>query len=421
MLPLRLRIVLVSLSLFAVVACTVPTSPFTPTPSLADTVNSGEAAKSVNTFAADLYSRLRATDGNLIVSPYSISTALAMTASGAEGSTRDEMSRVLHLPEPDKIGPAFRAMSASIISPPNMKHRPELSIANSLWVQKGHPWKKDYLSRTRDDFHAGLFDVDFTRDAEAARGRINNWVEKETRDRIQDLVPQGMIGRDTQMVLANAIYFKSQWAEAFKKTDTKPEDFTLASGQKVKIPLMHQQNKFWLREEDGFQMLKLPYDGGTASMYVFLPHRHDGLPALEQKFNAKNLEGWTQKSKHSDQEVRVRLPKFKFTVPTELTNVLQAMGLREAFSARANFRGMTDHPEGIFISRVIHKAFVEVDEVGTEAAAATAVSMALGSAAPVQAAPQIPEFRADRPFLFVIKHEITGAVLFIGRVNDPTR
>src|SRR5262249_24513989 len=156
----------------------------------------------------------------------------------------------LHLPDPDKLGPAFRAMSASVTAAPkNAKHKPELSVANSLWMQKGHPWKKDYLSRTRDDFHAGLFDVDFAHDTEATRGRINKWVEKETHDRIKDLVPQGAIDRDTQMVLVNAIYFKTQWAEAFKKENTNPADFTLANGQKIKTPLMHQQNKYWLREE----------------------------------------------------------------------------------------------------------------------------------------------------------------------------
>jgi serpin B len=421
MLLLRARIVFASLPLLAVVACMLPNSPFPYTPSLSETVNSGEATKSVNAFAVDLYSHLRTGNGNLIVSPYSISTALAMTASGAEGTTRDEMTRVLHLPESEKLGPAFHAMTASVTTAPlGTRHKPELSVANSLWMQKGHPWKKDYLARAREDFRAGLFDVDFKNDTESARGRINRWVEKETRDRIKDLVPPDAINSDTQMVLANAIYFKAHWADEFKKSNTKPDDFTLASGQKIQVPLMYQQNKFWLEEHEGFQILKMPYEGEATSMYVILPRTHDGLPALERKLDAQTLWSWTLgRGKMSPVEAKVWIPKFKFTVPTELRGVLQKMGLREAFDpGRANFKGMTDHPNGVYINRVIHKAFVETDEVGTEAAAATAV-MTFGATAPNRLPPPIPVFRADRPFLFVIKHEQTGAVLFIGRVLDP--
>ncbi len=421
MYPMRVRTVLAAFSLLTVVACTIPTSPFNP-PSLRTVVNAGEATQSVNAFAGDLLAHMRARSGNLIVSPYSISTALAMTASGAEGTTREEMNRVLHLPEPDMLGPDFRALITCVMAQPrDAKARSELSVASSLWVQNEYPWRKDYLARAHKDFRAGLFEVDFRQHAETARGRINRRVEKETRNRIQDPVPAGALDGDTRLVLTNAIYFKARWRTEFPKSTTRPEDFTLASGQKVRAPLMYQQGRFLLHEPDGFQVLRLPYHGDTA-MYIFLPRAHDRLPALERKLDAKQLDLWMEPTKNNEEEVKVWLPRFKFTVPTELGGVLQKMGMHQAFDRnRANFHGMTDNPKGLFISRVLHKAFVDNDEAGTEAAAASVVVMGLPTAAPPPLPPRVAEFRADHPFLFVIKHETTGVILFIGRVANPTR
>jgi serpin B len=420
----RLRIALVPVAFLSVVACALP-SPIVPPIGPRGNVGSGEdakvAAEGVNAFAADLYSHLRETDGNLIVSPYSISTALAMAAAGAQGETRTEMERVLHLPPGEKLGPSFAAMTQSVTTPPRTaKHKQELAVANSLWLQKGHSWKREYLARAREDFRAGLFEVDFA-DATGASGRINKWVEDKTRDKIKDLVTPDALGGNTRIVLANAIYFKAKWAEQFKKDDTKPDDFTLANGQKVRAPLMFQGGNFLVRETDGIQVLRLPYSGEDTSMYVLLPRTADGLPALEQQLTAQNLSNWTLgPGKEALEEVRVWLPKFKFTVPTELAGVLGKMGMSEAFNVqRANFRGISDHPEGLYITRVIHKAFVELDEVGTEAAAATAV-VGLAGAIPNGPVKQVREFRADHPFVFVIKHEPTGAALFVGRVLNPT-
>lgn len=426
MLSLRLRIACVSASLFTVVACTLPPSPFTPPPSTdataVDAKAAKEAADGVNVFAAELYAHLRAEDDNLLISPYSINTALAMTASGAQGTTRDEMQKVLHLPAPEKLGPAFHAMTTSVTAPPrSAKHKPELSVANSLWMQKGHPWKKDFLTHAQNDFRAALAEVNF-RDSEAVRQRINRWVEKETHNRIKELVPPASISFLTRMVLVNAIYFKAHWAEAFKKENTSPAAFTLLNGRKIQVQTMYQQSAFSLLEDDRLQVLKLPYDGQTTSMYVILPRKADDLSTFEKELTGSNLMQWTQsESKVPPEQVKVWLPKFKFTVPTELAIVLKKMGILEAFSDSANFRGMTDHPEGLRIDRVIHKAFVELDEVGTEAAAATAV-VSLAIAPPNLPSPApVKEFRAVHPFLFVIKHEPTGAVLFIGRVLDPTQ
>ncbi|MCI0703177.1 MAG: serpin family protein [Planctomycetia bacterium] len=429
MLPLRLRIASLSIALLTAVACTLLPSSITP-PSLPGKSkdpnaesNAKLAAEGVNAFAADLYAQLRAKNGNLVVSPYSISTALAMTASGAEGGTAEQMWSVLHLPESEKLGPAYRAMTASVTTPPrSAKHKPELSVANSLWMQKGHPWKKDFLTGARNNFKAGMFDADFVSDPESGRGRINRWVEKETRERIKDLVPLGALDRNTRMVLANAIYFKAKWAEPFKKEKTEELDFTLTAGMKVRTPIMHQRGEFWLWETENLQVLKMPYDGNSTSMYILLPRQTNGLPALEAQLTAKNLPNWISgDGKIPLVEVKVWLPKFKFTVPIELGATLQTMGMTEAFDPmRANFRGMSDHTQGLYISRVLHKAFVELDEEGTEAAAATAVVMMLRGAAQPLPSP-VKEFRADHPFVFVIKHEPTGAVLFMGRVEDPAR
>jgi serpin B len=418
----RVRLALPAALLVAPAAC-LPLTPRTDPP-VAPTAAGGdarEAVASVNAFGADLYARLRAADGNLIVSPYSVGTALAMTALGARDNTREEMRTVLHLPAGDTFGKAYGAMTESVLrSPPGAKHRPELSVANSLWLQKGHPFKKEYLARARDDFRASLFETDFA-DAGTASRRINRWVEKETRDRIKDLLSADALGGDTQMVLANAIYFKAHWAAPFKKENTRPEDFTLTGGQKVKAPTMYEQSNFSLLESDSLQVLRLPYDGLATSMYVLLPRTAAGLAALEQQLTAENLTKWAAGGAGVE-EVRVWLPRFKFTVPTELAGTLEKMGMADAFNrSRSNFTGMTDHPQGLVINRVTHKAFVELDEVGTEAAAATAVVMGLAMAAPPLPKPPPKEFRADHPFLFVIKHEPTGAVLFMGRVLDPTK
>ena len=434
MLPLRFRFALLAVALLTLVACTLPSDGRRPwehkeprdrddAPNPPDAPAGAKAAAgSVNAFAADLYAQLRAENGNLIVSPYSIAVALAMTGAGATGNTAAELDKVLHLPVKEKVSDlqAFKEMTASVTTPPRgAKHKPELSVANSLWLEQSHPWKQAFLVIARDHYRAGLFEANFRGNSEGARGSINRWVEKETHSRIKDLVPAGALDGNTKAVLANAIYFKARWAAAFKKEDTKPEDFTLASGQKVQTPLMFQQGNFRLWDTDTFQMLKVPYDGKATSMYVLLPKKHDGLPALERQLTPATLAEWT--TVMSGGKVNVWLPRFKFTVPTELAGVLQQMGVKDAFDpGRANFAGMTDHPQGLYISRVLHKAFVETDEVGTEAAAATAVVMTLRA---VAQPPEIPvqNFRADHPFLFVIKHEPTGAVLFMGRVTDPTK
>jgi serpin B len=419
-------------ALSTMAACTTLIAP-SPTDSVAPPPNAGSpahdskdvktAAEGLTAFAADLYAQLRTENGNLIVSPYSIGSALALTAVGARGETYDQIQKVFRFPSLDKIGPIYGSLAAAIVAPPkNAKHKPELSTANSLWVQQGYGFRKDYLEQASNRFHAGIFDVDFIAHPDSASRRINAWVEKETRDRIKDLVSPDLFSYETRMVLANAVYFKAHWLDGFKERDTNPADFTLASGSKVKAPLMYQLGQFSLAETDRMQVLKLPYDGNATSLYVILPRVANQLPAIEKELSPDNLTKWTLGNERAS-DAKVWLPKFKYTVRTGLVPTLKKLGIEDAFiKTKASFKGMTDHPDGLYITDVIHKAFVEMDETGTEAAAATAVVFSLGAtAAPPHLPPHLKEFKADHPFLFVIKHEATGALLFMGRVEDPTK
>jgi serpin B len=378
------------------------------------------ATDGLTAFAAELYDRLRKEQGNLIVSPYSIGTALALTAAGAQGETYNQIQKVIRLPGVEKIGPAYGSLAAAVVAPPrNVKYKPELTTANSLWIQQGHQWKKDYMELATSRFHAGIFNVNFGTNPEGARRLINVWADKETRHRIRELMPEGTVNNTTNLVLANAVYFKAHWLDSFKEADTKPADFTLSTGAKVKTPLMYQSGHFSLVETDRLQVLKLPYDGNASSLYVILPRVANELSAIEQELSAGNLSKWIQGNEAAT-DVKVWLPKFKYAQLAKLVPTLRELGIQDAFDgSKANFKGMVYRSEGLCISDVIHKAFVEVDETGTEAAAATAVVFGL-SASPI-AAPPPKEFKADHPFLFVIKHDATGAVLFMGRVADPTK
>lgn len=367
-----------------------------------------------NTFAFDLYGQLKATTGNLFFSPYSLHAALAMTADGANGKTRDEMAGVLKLPaDRDKslaAGDLGRFYTGA--------GKPyELTTANALWGQTGYPWRPDWLARQKDRFGASLTDLDFKGDPEGGRKTINRWVEQKTRDRIKDLVPAGVIDPTTKMVLTNAIYFKGKWQDEFNKQWTKDGPFKLADGTTKQTPLMNRTAGYRYAEADGVQLLELPYKGGELSMVVVLPGKPNGLPAAESKLSADTLTGWLKGLTH--QEVIVTLPRFKMEVRTAPVPALKALGMKLAFDHRgADFSGMTSDPQGLFISDVVHKAFVDVNEEGTEAAAATAVVMAPMAAAPIKRPPP-KVFRADHPFLFVIRDVQHGTVLFAGRLTNP--
>jgi len=365
-----------------------------------------------NAFALDLYGKLREREGNLFFSPFSISTALAMTYAGARGETEAQMAKVLHFPPGrEKLHPACKTLIDDL-NARQEKGGYELSVANALWGQKGYGFGKVFLHVTRTYYGAGLNEVDFVKAAEAARQRINKWTEEKTRGKIKDLIPPGVLTELTRLVLTNAIYFKGDWAAQFDEKATRDAPFTLLDGEKVDVPMMHQREDFGYMERETFQALALPYVGKELSMVVFLPKEVGGLAELEKSLTAKNLAKWLPALRK--RKVRVWLPKFKMTSQFRLDKTLMAMGMADAFTRAADFSGMNGKKD-LFISAVIHKAFVDVNEEGTEAAAATAVVVGITSVAPRRHV----VFRADHPFLFLIRDNKSGSILFMGRVVNP--
>jgi serpin B len=364
-------------------------------------------------FALDLYGKLRGKEGNLFYSPLSISTALAMASGGARGRTLEQMAATLHLPDQKELHPALGALLAKINGRRGRKRGYELHTANALWGQQGYPFLKEFLRLNKDHYGAGLRHVDFRESPDQARKTINRWVEKQTNDKIRDLLQPGTIKPLTRVVLTNAVYFKGDWACQFKKDRTQEWPFTLAGGSTVKTPLMRQQARFRYHDGGSLQVLEMPYVGKELNMVVLLPKKVDGLPALEKDLTAAKLAGWIKAVK--DTEVIVTLPRFKMTQAYGLNEVLASLGMTDAFNARkADFSGI-DGRKDLLISVVVHKAFVDVNEKGTEAAAATGV-VADQASAEIQV---IPEFKADHPFVFLIRDRRSDSILFLGRLANP--
>jgi serpin B len=363
-------------------------------------------------FACELYAQLRAQEGNLFLSPYSISSALAMTCAGARGNTAAEMKKALRLTVEDERLHAGLGALTRRLNDGGKGGQYQLAVANALWGQKDYKFLDSFLALNEKHYGAGLSLLDFKGATEGARGTINAWVEKQTKERIKDLLRPGVLTADTRLVLTNAIYFKGDWAEQFAKDATRDEPFHPAAGKTVAVPMMHRTAGFGYLEGEGFQALSLPYKGDALSMVVFLPGKAGSLTDFERSLTAENLARWLPQL--GRREVEVSLPKFKVTAEFSLARTLEAMGMKDAFAAgAADFSGM-DGTKELFIGAVVHKAFVAVDEKGTEAAAATGVVMALA------AAPEPPPaFKADRPFVFAIRDNASGSILFLGRVADP--
>ncbi|MBN9521464.1 serpin family protein [bacterium] len=370
------------------------------------------AADANNRFALDLYAKLRETPGNVFLSPYSVHTALAMTTTGTKGVTRDEMVKVLHLPADEGRVPAAGDLGRYYGHP---RKEFSLSVANALWGQKGLPWRAEFLTLQKGRFGASLHEADFATNHEADRLHINKWVEDKTRDRVRELLKPGSITPQTVMVLANAIHFKGTWKTKFDPTRTRDATFHLADDTTATVPLMYVNAK----ARNGIvsdpvnrklitRVLELPYTGGELSLVVILPALPDGLPAVERQLTAETLKTWIAGLRET--QLGVSLPRFKQEQAFSLPEQLKALGMVRAFGAGADFTGMLDSG-GISISAVQHKAFVEVNEEGTEAAAATAVT---GEKSP----DPIP-FVADHPFLFLIRDARHGTILFLGRVEQP--
>jgi serpin B len=371
-----------------------------------------KAVSSANTaFALDLYAKLRDQPGNLFCSPYSISAALAMTSAGARGETLAEMNKVLHLPADGSAHAGFAALRSALNA--DLGKGVELTVANALWGQQGFPFRKEFLALTKKDYGAGLRTVDFAH-PEQARQTINRWVEEQTKDRIKDLLPAGSLDASARLVLTNAIYFKGTWAKQFPKAATRDEPFRLGGGRTAPVPLMRVGGSFPYFADDAVQAVSLQYAGGHLSLVVLLPKAADGLADLERSLTAEKLNGWLAGLRRKEGDVL--LPRYKVTSAFDLGATLQGMGMKLAFGPAADFSGMTPSGEQLLISKVVHKAFVDVNEEGSEAAAATGVAVTL-AAAPVPS--ERFTFRADHPFVFLIRDDRTGSVLFLGRYAGP--
>ncbi len=368
-------------------------------------------------FAFDLYQELRGEEGNLFYSPYSISLALAMTYAGARGETEQQMADTLHfILAQDDLHRAFNALDIELASRGEGAQGKDgegfrLNIVNAIWGQKDYQFLTEFLDTLAENYGAGLRVLDFIRAPEESRITINEWVSDQTEERINDLIPKGAIDFLTRLVLTNAIYFNAAWQYPFEESDTRDGTFYLLDGSQITVPMMRQTEKFGYAEGDGYQVVELPYDGRELAMVILLP-RPGQFEAFEGSLDSQQVAAMIQDLEH--RRVVLTMPKFEFESEFSLKLTLAAMGMPVAFSDGADFSGMTGNRE-LFISDVIHKSFVSVDEAGTEAAAATAVIMeatALPIGEPV-------EVNLDRPFLFLIRDIDTGAVLFVGRVANP--
>lgn len=387
------------------------TSPNIATVDLTDLVDGNSA------FALDLYQAIREKDGNLFYSPYSISLALAMTYVGARNVTEEQMAATLHftLPE-DRLHPAFNSLDLELASRGEGAEGKDeegfrLNIVNEIWGQKDYEFRNEFLDVLAENYGAGLRLLDFVNTPEESRITINDWVSDQTEGRIEDLIPQGVIDALTRLVLTNAIYFNAAWLNPFNDDMTDNGVFYLLNGGEVTVPMMMQSESLGYTEGDGYQAVELPYDGRELSMVILLPDTGE-FEEFEGSLDADMVDTITHDLIY--QEVALTMPKFEFESQFSLADTLAAMGMPVAFTGAADFSGMTGNRD-LYIAEVLHKAFISVDEAGTEAAAATAVVMNL------TAAPGEPiSVALDRPFIFLIRDIETGAILFVGRVVNPS-
>lgn len=398
----------------------------------ADALAIKAAVDAQTAFAVDIYQELNKTkaNDNLFLSPFSISTIMGLTAAGASGNTLSQMNRVFHLSNSQAVHASLSQITHQLTDDQDGEKAYQLFIANGLWEDQTNPFKPEFLALAQKYYDlAGLTTLNFKANPDAARALINQWVEYKTHTKINDLLPTNSITKETGLVLTDAIYFKGQWAAPFNPVQTgrnRPgQPFYVTSGKSVQPAFMRVRSEFPYFENDEIQAISLPYktiqersENGApdVSMVIILPKKRDGVAALEKKITPESLARWT--SGLVNAEIAVTLPKFEIICPTKLTGTLQRMGMEDAFSPeRARLDGISTPPPGykLFISDVFHKAFINVDENGTEAAAATAVNGGLASGMPRPAR----IFLADHPFFFFIRHGPTNSILFMGHLAVP--
>jgi serpin B len=365
-----------------------------------------ELVQGNTTFALELYQKLRGQEGNLFYSPYSISLALAMAYAGARGATERQMGEALHFVLPqERLHPAFNFLDLAITGRSEQEGI-KLNVANAFWGQLGHPFLQEYIDLLGENYGAALRLLDFQNTPEACRIHINDWVSDQTEGKIEDLLPPGSIAPLTTLVLTNAIYFKGTWRYQFDPRFTHDGPFKLLDGSEVTVPMMSQEAVFGYTTGDGYQAVELPYMGEELSMVILLPEL-EKFREFERKLDPEDLE--TVLTELRPRDVQLTMPKFSFTSGFSLKDMLFALGMPSAFSGEADFSGMNGMRD-LWIDNVYHKAFVKVNEEGTEAAAATGVVM-------VRSAPY--EVQVNHPFIFLIRDRETGAILFLGRVVNP--
>ncbi|MDR3459295.1 MAG: serpin family protein [Verrucomicrobiae bacterium] len=389
--------------------------PFAPAPETKAVVEGN------NAFALDLYQKLKDKPGNLFCSPFSISSALAMTCAGARGRTEAEMTNVLHLGlPPGQLHPAFKALLTRLDGVQRW-HRITLKCANSLWKQEDHPFSTDFLKTVHENYSAEATPVDFKNNPAAAVAEINRWIEEKTNGKIPGGFDASQFGPNAQLALCDAIYFKGKWLHPFKKSETKPAPFYITTNETVTVPMMfgHAEFKHATAEYGMLEMLELPYSGQDLSMVILMPSKfvpedeHFDIHDLDLKLTPENLRGWlAELDRHGAHKTSVWLPRFTTRSSFDLADDLKAMGMTSAFSGAADFSGM-DGTRSLYLTDVFHKTFVEVNEAGTEAAAVSIVlAKTKGGSSP---------FEVDRPFIFLIRDNASGSILFLGRMLDPTK
>lgn len=364
-------------------------------------------------FALQLYRSLSGQGTNTCISPFSVSTTLAMVYAAAKGGTAEQFTRVLAAgQEPALFHKTFAELRARLYTECK-QDQCMLTAANAVWVRKSQPLLQSYSDVLKMYYGADATEVDFATDPEAARKRINSWVERHTAYKITELLAKGSVDPATRIVLTNAVYFKGKWALQFDKDETADAPFTLFDGSSIVVPTMHVTGEFRFVENGGFQAVELPYGDDKFSMVILLPRSHDELREFEASLTPEALVKGLNSM--SPQDIRVSLPRFTVRFHASLTQHLKAMGLADAFSAPpADFSGM-DGSKDLFISEVAHEVFIDVNEEGSEAAAATGTSLM------TTAIKQVKEFTADHPFLFFIRHRDSGLILFLGCVLHPLR
>ncbi|QEE15949.2 serpin family protein [Promethearchaeum syntrophicum] len=414
-LPITIALLIIGAVTTTTLLFLFPYDPYNP-PHLDDSGSTSQGIQEVvnanNQFAFEMYSKLNESgEENIFYSPYSIFSALAMTYEGAKGQTAEEMKSVLHFPENEVLRSNFAAIYNGINQG---RQKYELRTGNALWTQINFPFQEDYINRVGTYYGGKAANLDFVNEPETSRQTINSFIEEQTNNKIEEIIPQGDINALTKLVLTNAIYLMGSWEQKFDKSDTAEKNFSITPENIVKTPMMHMSPEdlnFKYAELEDLQILELPYIGEKISMLILLPKTN--LSSIEPSLTAEKLIEY--KNQMQETELGdIYLPKFEFDTKYNMEETLSSLGMPTAFSGTADFSGMTLAAH-FYINKVIHQAYVKVDEEGTEAAAATVVIMDYGINEPSQLV-----FNADHPFIFSIQEQETGNILFMGRVNDPS-